>query len=220
MLSTTYRLNEDLCRAISSAFYAESTGERLHPSESARNRAFPSDVSEKAEEQSIRQALSAETSSVWLQVNTRNCRQFNQEEAVAAARLVATCIKSGMSYKDVAVVTPFRRQVMHIRRLIAAEVGEGLELPIVDTVERVQGLTVEVVILSFCASDADYVASIADFLFSPNRLNVGVSRARTKAIVIASPNVFNTLPNNFNGFVSRNICHNFLNTMACIRQHS
>jgi DNA replication ATP-dependent helicase Dna2 len=121
-----------------------------------------------------------------------------------------------MRHRDIAVVTPFRRQVMHIRQLIAAEIGEDRELPIVDTVERVQGLTVGAVIVSFCASETDYIASIAEFLFSPNRLNVAVSRARTKAIVISSPDVFNVLPKSFNGFVSKTLCQKFLSSMDCI----
>jgi DNA replication ATP-dependent helicase Dna2 len=217
MLNTTYRLNEDLCQAIGSVFYTDSKGPPLHPSQNAADRKFPERIAAEANEESIRQTLSADTSLVWLQVTTRNCMQFNHEEAQAAAKLVATCLNSGMNSSEIAVVTPFRRQAAHIRQLIAAQVGEGQELPIVDTVERVQGLTVETVIVSFCASETDYITSIAEFLFSPHRLNVAVSRARTKAIVISSPDVFNVLPKSFNGIVSRGLCQRFLNSMNYVR---
>jgi len=64
-------------------------------------------------------------------------------------------------------------------------------LPIIDTVERVQGLTVDLVIVSMCVSDVSYANSIAPFLLSPNRLNVALSRARTKAILVASTALLN-----------------------------
>lgn len=217
MLNTTYRLNNSLCRVISSVFYIENPKETLCPSEQARGRLFPKGFMEKADEKVICQVLSPEASLVWVQVPTQNCMQFNRSEAQIAAKLVATCLNSGMSSRDIAVVTPFRRQVMHIRHLIANQIGGHEELPIIDTVERVQGITVEAVIVSFCASETDYITAIADFLFSPNRLNVAVSRARTKAIVISSPNVFNTLPKSYIGFTSKNLCQDLLNSIDCLR---
>jgi len=42
-----------------------------------------------------------------------------------------------------------------------------------------------------CVSDASYASSIASFLLSPNRLNVALSRARTKAILVASTALLN-----------------------------
>jgi DNA replication ATP-dependent helicase Dna2 len=215
MLNTTYRLNDRLCRAISTGFYSDSGNEQLHPSEKAGKRKFPGQISESSESQLIKQALSPEFSLVWLQVPTRNCMQFNHEEALIVAEIVASCIDAGLSHQEIAVVTPFRRQVMHIRNLIASKLDDGQALPIVDTVERVQGMTVETVVVSLCASEIDYVSAIADFLFSPNRLNVAVSRARTKAIVIASPNIFHTLPRNYNGFISKRICERFLQSPEC-----
>jgi DNA replication ATP-dependent helicase Dna2 len=213
MLNTTYRMNDDLCTAIASAFYTESTDEPLHPSERARSRQFPSVVAQTVEERLHQRILSADQSLVWVQVPTHNRMQFNPEEAQVTAQLVAACMQAGMSAGQIAVVTPFRRQVMEIRRLIAAQLGEQQAVPIVDTVERVQGLTVEAIFISFCASETGYIASIADFLFSPNRLNVAVSRARTKAVFISSPDVFNVLPQSFAGMMSKKLCQNFLNSI-------
>ena len=56
-------------------------------------------------------------------------------------------------------------------------------LPIVDTVERVQGITVDIVIFSVCTTDLNTLKSKKDFIFSPNRINVAISRARVKAII-------------------------------------
>jgi hypothetical protein len=210
MLNTTYRLNEQLCRAISSTFYVENAAQPLRPAPEAGGRRFSNEIVEKIDAEWMQQALSPQASLVWLQVPSRNCTQFNHAEAQVAANLVVDCLKAGLSSHEIAVVTPFRRQVMHIRNLISAQLGDNYELPIVDTVERVQGLTVEAVVVSFCASEPDYIASIADFLYSPNRLNVAVSRARTKAVVISHPDVFHTLPRSFLGFQARDLCQKFL----------
>jgi len=83
-------------------------------------------------------------------------------------------------------VTPFRRQAALIRNRRQAQLPAGARLPIIDTVERVQGLTVELVVVSLCASEPNYVASVLPFLCSPNRLNVAISRARTKVVLVAS----------------------------------
>jgi hypothetical protein len=204
MLNITYRLNDSLCRVISEGFYTENLNDPLRPSERAKSRTFHLEISKTQNTKIIEQALSPDASFVWLQVSI-------------TANLVASCLQAGVRSHEIAVVTPFRRQVMLTRHLISALVGDGQELPIVDTVERVQGMTVEAVVVTLCASELDYVANIADFLFSPNRLNVAVSRARTKAIVISSPNIFNTLPKSFTGFVSKNLCLNLLESPNCLK---
>ena len=123
----------------------------------------------------------------------------------ATALIVATCLEAGMESHQLVVVTPFRRKVMQIRHVLTQKIGENIEIPIVDTVERVQGLTVEALVVSLCASDPDYISSIAEFLFSDNRLNVAGRRARTKAIIISSPDIFASLPKTYSGLRSRNM---------------
>ena len=62
-------------------------------------------------------------------------------------------------------------------------------LPLIDTVERLQGQDVDCIILSFASSDEDYINEIRDFIFNPNRLNVMISRAKTKVILFACEKV-------------------------------
>ena len=59
-------------------------------------------------------------------------------------------------------------------------------LPLVDTVEKMQGKTCEVVIVSYGVADADVAMSEDEFIYDRNRLNVALSRARSKAILILS----------------------------------
>ena len=83
--------------------------------------------------------------------------------------------------EQIAIVTPFRNQVNIIKKYLS-EIGLTT-LPIVDTVERVQGITVDIVIFSVCTTDLNTLKSKKDFIFSPNRINVAISRARVKAII-------------------------------------
>ncbi|RZK32508.1 MAG: hypothetical protein EOO63_01145 [Hymenobacter sp.] len=57
---------------------------------------------------------------------------------------------------------------------------------IIDTVERLQGSSVEVVIVSYAANQPDYLTAARRFLLSPHRLNVALSRARSKAVFFVS----------------------------------
>jgi DNA replication ATP-dependent helicase Dna2 len=49
-----------------------------------------------------------------------------------------------------------------------------------------QGQERDVIIVSTAASDPGFISHLQDFLYLPARLNVAVSRARTKVIVMAS----------------------------------
>lgn len=91
-----------------------------------------------------------------------------------------------------------------------------VELPIVDTVERVQGLTVELVAVSLCASDRDYVRSLASFLLSPNRLNVAISRARTKVVLAASADIFNEVPEEYDSLLAQRTWRELLERASAV----
>ena len=95
--------------------------------------------------------------------------------------------------KDVAVITPYRRQVRNIRASIADCMGEDFEMPLIDTVERLQGQDVDLIIISFCVSDPVFFNRNKDFLLNPNRMNVMLSRAKKKVVLIGSKIVLDNL---------------------------
>ncbi|MBM3226023.1 MAG: hypothetical protein FJZ47_19815, partial [Candidatus Tectomicrobia bacterium] len=68
----------------------------------------------------------------------------------------------------------------------------GLSLPVIDTVERLQGAERDVVIVSLTTSDPDALES--PFLNNPNRFNVAITRARQKLIVVGSRAFFTQVP--------------------------
>ncbi len=209
MLSITHRLNQELCQHISNSFYADSP-EPLHPSNLARDRRLEINGLSKIKDESINRILGPKNSLVWAKIATDKYMQSNEPEASMVARLIETCLKSGMQPAEIAVVTPFRRQARLIYNILNNIFGDITQLPIVDTVERVQGATVDLVIFSFCASQSDYVSSLSNFLFSPNRLNVALSRARRKSVFLSSPDIFNVLPLEHKGIIGRNTCRKLL----------
>jgi superfamily I DNA and/or RNA helicase len=113
------------------------------------------------------------------------------------------CLEHGKTARDIAVVTPFRRQAALIRRTLQGLVAADANLPIIDTVERVQGLTVDLIAISMAASEPEFVASVAGFLLSPNRLNVAISRARMKVVIAASPSLLDVVPGEYSAFLGR-----------------
>jgi len=57
----------------------------------------------------------------------------------------------------------------------------------VGTVDMLQGQEAEVVLISMVTSSGDDMPRNIEFLYSKNRFNVAISRARTLALIVASP---------------------------------
>jgi uncharacterized protein len=94
--------------------------------------------------------------------------------------------RHAMKLDDILVVAPYNMQVEKIKSVLPAGARVG-------TVDKFQGQEAEVVIVSMTTSSREYLPRFLDFLFSKNRLNVAVSRARSLAIVIANPKLL-TIP--------------------------
>lgn len=83
---------------------------------------------------------------------------------------------------DIKIITPYNAQVQAIKQqLPTLEVG---------TVDKFQGQEAPVIIYSVATSSLEDAPRGMDFLFSPNRFNVAVSRARTRFIMVANPAIF------------------------------
>ncbi|MFZ5483844.1 MAG: TM0106 family RecB-like putative nuclease [Pseudomonadota bacterium] len=90
--------------------------------------------------------------------------------------------KHRLSSQDILVVAPYNLQVNLLRQMLP----EGAR---VGTVDKFQGQEAPVVIVSMATSSEDYLPRDIGFLFSKNRLNVAISRAKCLAIVVASPDL-------------------------------
>lgn len=80
------------------------------------------------------------------------------------------------------VVSPHHAQIRAIRGFLA-ERRAWQHPPFVDTVEKMQGQESQAVIVSYGVADSDYALREGEFIYSLNRLNVSITRARAKALV-------------------------------------
>jgi hypothetical protein len=92
------------------------------------------------------------------------------------------------------VVVPHRAQraalIDGVRAVSIRDDHDEIMVSAVDTVERFQGRERTVMIFGATESDPDYLRVSGDFLLDPRRLNVALSRAKEKMILVASRSVF------------------------------
>lgn len=117
-------------------------------------------------------------------------RIFSWEEAEAIAEIARGLIgqewtndrseTKTLTPDDIVVVAPFNAQVARIRQLVPKGVPVG-------TVDKFQGQEGVVAIYSMTTSSPEDIPRNFEFLYSRNRLNVAVSRARSFALVVCNP---------------------------------
>lgn len=122
-------------------------------------------------------------------------RESNPTE-VALVKAIESAIDRDQS---VGVVTPHNAQKAWLRRVLNADdddesATEANSNTLIETVERFQGGERDAIIISATASDPAFLREEEDFILSLNRLNVAMSRAKKKLVVVVSQSVFNLLP--------------------------
>ena len=96
---------------------------------------------------------------------------------------------------DFIVVTPYNDQRRLIESVLAADrsmAGVKASAVEVGTVDKFQGREAAVVVFSMATSSKDFMPRTSDFLFSKNRLNVAISRARCLAYLICTDELLDT----------------------------
>jgi DNA replication ATP-dependent helicase Dna2 len=180
MLKTTYRMNEPLTRWPSETFYH---GELAAAAANAGHRF-------RLKSPPTRDALlGPEPSMVRVEIDHEGRKSSSPEEADETAALIEEMLEGGLSPAEIGVVVPFRAQAARVRKLLRFErfqkwpdIGDIT----VDTVERFQGQEREAMIVSFVVSEENFMERLAGFITYPQRLNVAVSRAKTKVVLIHS----------------------------------
>lgn len=102
----------------------------------------------------------------------------------------------GFAGEGLAVLSPHRAQNSTIRQALRGY-GFGTAaqpMPLVDTVDKLQGQERDVVIVSYGVADSEYAEGEAAFLLSSNRFNVAATRARHKLIVLCADSVLDLVP--------------------------
>ncbi len=179
-LDTTYRLHPDVDRFVSRAFYEN----RLKADAlNARNRVDGGGLSGGGPR--------------WLAVRHEGNARKSVEEADCIVEAIARLLEGGtvtvrdapprpLTERDILVVAPYNRQRAEIGARLR---GLGFEHVRVGTVDKFQGQEAPVVFYSMATSDAELAPRGLEFLLSPNRLNVAVSRAQALSVLVCSPNL-------------------------------
>jgi superfamily I DNA and/or RNA helicase len=124
-------------------------------------------------------------------------RSSNRFEAEVVVQILIPLIRANYdATTGFGVVVPHRLQRSTIRELLRPHMPQDpqqmfvdADVPGIDTVERYQGSERHVMIVSATESLRDYIQRNESFLFDMRRLNVALSRAQRKVIVIASRQV-------------------------------
>ena len=177
-LAKTWRMHPNLCRFVSDAFYDG----RLESVESTAQQTLI--LSGDAD------AALAPFGLRFVQVEHEDRTQKSDEEASRLNTVYRELLgqrwvnqrgdTKPITIDDILVVSPYNMQVNLLKQMLpnGARVG---------TVDKFQGQEGAVVLISMAASSGEHIPRGIEFLFSPNRLNVAISRGRCLSTILASP---------------------------------
>lgn len=118
-------------------------------------------------------------------------RMENVGEAQVIAGLVASLVLGSISPEEIAVISPFRSQVAIIRQELAkiASVYQGgkadwIHAIEVSTIDKYQGKDKDVILVSFVRCNKE--KHVGELLLDWRRINVAITRAKQKLILIGS----------------------------------
>jgi uncharacterized protein len=179
LLETTWRMHPDVCGFISEVMY----GGKLHSHESCMG-----------------QQAAGQTGLRWLRAEHKGRSTESPEEAALVVAKVEELlgqpwtdqhgVTRPLTVDDFMVVAPYNDQRRCIEESLRANpMTRGVE---VGTVDKFQGQEAAVVLFSMTTSSSEFMPRTADFLFSKNRLNVAISRARCLAFLVCTDELLDT----------------------------
>lgn len=181
-LDTTRRMHSKVCKFISDLIYDS----RLESDSSTDSRTLI--LNEQAHS-----ALKTSGISFFSVLHDSNT-QSSIEEALAIKEIYQNLLtqsfttNSGQTKRiepeNILIVAPYNLQVHLLSKTLGKQARVG-------TVDKFQGQEAEVVIFSMATSSEEDLPRNMEFLFSRNRLNVAISRAKCLSIMIANPALMN-----------------------------
>jgi len=176
-LKTTWRLHPEICHFISEVVYDG----KLFPEENNIKRKL---ILEAEHDNAIKSS-----GIKYLPIKHDGCSQSSEEEADRILKIYKSLLKQKYTDKNekqypitaenILIVAPYNQQVNLLKSKLPQDARIG-------TVDKFQGQEAEVVIISMTTSSGDYMPRDIEFLFSQNRINVAISRAKCLAIMVAS----------------------------------
>ncbi|HEY8477087.1 MAG TPA: AAA domain-containing protein [Chloroflexota bacterium] len=225
-LERQYRMNAPICHLVGETFYGgrlapgapEVAARRLAAPAGSTTAAAPHPIAAPARRSSpLASALDPalpvvllDTSDDPLAASTSDgapieeAKENPREAAVVAWIVHGLLTRAGAAAPRLAsavgIISPYRRHNHRIRHELRIRLPELADLVRVDTVDRFQGGEREVVVVSLVAHDPD--GAIGRLHADWRRMNVAVSRARSKLIIVGSRRTF-TAPRSSGGDEAR-----------------
>lgn len=180
MLETQYRMHPVIGAIVGRLFYGDRLVHRADPDATAAIAArapFPG-------QPVVFVDTAARTT---CERSAKGSSRINRASAELTAELAHEAVRGGAS--SVAVITPYAAQAAEIRRLLAARrLRDAVEC---STIHRFQGRECDVVLIDLV--DAAPMRPSALLAEAPNLLNVSLSRARGKLVIVADVEYFRTM---------------------------
>ena len=190
-LNVTFRMNNEINEFPSKTFYRGT----LKPSPKAALRTF----SNQNVNTSLQHITERNESVTFVEVQHSSASKLSRLEADVVANIACSLlVEHEIPPSELGIISPHRQHNNEIRRRMEKLLYEIEGWPVkftmkqltIDTVEKMQGREREVVILSLCASKKSYLKARAHFLYKPNRLNVAITRCRSRLFVVGSKHFF------------------------------
>lgn len=188
MLQVQYRMNQDIMEFPSQQFYTS----ELIADESVKNWTLADLEINMPDDELNSFIFNPATPVIFLDTVQKNPAEEsfkdsksyrNPVEADYAVDIIDTALRIGIQPTDIALISPYKDQVDLIDSRIDNEAIE------IDTVDGFQGREKEVIILSLVRSNQN---GNIGFLSDMRRLNVSITRARKKLIIIGHSNTINS----------------------------
>lgn len=177
-LERTWRMHPDICSFDSEMFYES----RLNPVDELENQRIEGNTPFQG------------SGLFYKMVNHTGNSNFSVEEVDGIEKIIEDLTKGDvyffdkqnnrhlLQHKHIKIITPYNSNVFELqKRLPEIETG---------TVDKFQGQEAPVIIYSMASSSPEDAPRGMDFIYSPNRFNVAVSRAKAAFILVGSPKLF------------------------------
>jgi len=174
-LDLTWRMNPEITAFLSHSVYA------------GRLKAHPSTALHRLPQTAPHDPALGPEGLVWLSLPHAGRSQSCPEEGAEVERLCRLLLERGLAPEQMMIVVPFRAQEALLRARLPSSLSDQI-----GTVDRFQGREADVVLFSMTCSDAESMPRDSEFLFSLERLNVAISRARCKAILLCGDKLLST----------------------------
>ncbi|GCF08135.1 AAA domain-containing protein [Dictyobacter arantiisoli] len=202
-LRTQYRMNKWISHFSSTVFYDGKL--QAHPAIANRQLEFPHGEQQRNRNIILKQIIDPKFPVTFMDVRdeqaSAEAKQSNAEAEIVR-EIVQALLTCGIHEREIGIIAPYRAQVANIRRhLFTSDATIGWQaLPSttplnVDTVDRFQGGERMIIILSFATTSEPAPGSQRrDFLSNSNRLNVALTRAQRKLILVGNVPALENLP--------------------------